>query len=114
LAAGTYNAIITVTGSGSTNSPQQIPVSFTVSATAANTATLTWSINTESDLAGYKVYRGTGSGAYGAPIATLPKTITTYTATELQNGTTYYFVLTAYDEGGNESTFSNEVSKSIF
>ena len=35
LAAGTYNGIITITGSGSTNSPQQIPVSFTLTATHA-------------------------------------------------------------------------------
>jgi len=114
LASGTYNAIITVTASGSTNSPQQIPVSLTLSVTAAGTATLSWNASTESDLAGYKVYQGTGSGTYGAPLTTLPKTTTSYTATGLQNGTTYFFVITAYDSSGNESTFSNEVSKSIF
>ena len=114
LAAGTYNGIITITASGSTSSPKQIPVSMTLSATAANTATLTWNTNTESDLTGYKVYRGTGSGTYGAPLTTLPKTTTSFTATGLQNGTTYFFVITAYDSAGNESTYSNEVSKSIF
>jgi hypothetical protein len=114
LAAGTYNAIVTVAASGSTNTPQQIPVSLTLSVTAASTATLSWNANTESDLAGYKVYQGTGSGTYGAPLTTLPKTTTSYTATGLQNGTTYFFVITSYDSSGNESTFSNEVSKSIF
>lgn len=114
LAAGTYNAIITVTASGATNTPRQIPVSFTLSASVAGTATLAWNASTESDLEGYKVYRGTGSGAYGAPLSTLPKTATSYTATGLQNGTTYFFVITAYDNAGNESAFSNEVSKSIF
>jgi hypothetical protein len=114
LAAGTYNGIITVTASGSTNSPRQIPVSLTLSASTAGTATLTWNGSTESDVAGYKVYRGTGSGTYGTPLSTLPKTATSYTATGLQNGTTYFFVVTAYDNAGNESTFSNEVSKSIF
>jgi fibronectin type 3 domain-containing protein len=114
LAAGTYNAIITVTASGATNTPRQIPVSLTLSASVAGTATLAWNASTESDLEGYKVYRGTGSGAYGAPLSTLPKTATSYTATGLQNGTTYFFVITAYDNAGNESTFSNEVSKSIF
>jgi hypothetical protein len=114
LAAGTYNGIITVTASGASNSPRQIPVSLTLSASTAGTATLTWNANTESDVAGYKVYRGTGSGTYGAPLTTLPKTMTSYTATGLQNGTTYFFVITAYDSSGNESTYSNEVSKSIF
>jgi fibronectin type 3 domain-containing protein len=114
LAAGTYNGIITIAASGSTNSPRQIPVSLTLSASTAGTATLTWNASTESDLTGYKVYRGTGSGTYGAPIATLPRTMTNYAATGLQNGTTYFFVITAYDSAGNESTYSNEVSKSIF
>ena len=95
LAAGTYNGIITVTASGSTNSPRQIPVSFTLSASTAGTATLNWNANTELDLTGYKVYRGTGSGTYGAPLATLPRTTTNYAATGLQNGTTYFFVITA-------------------
>jgi hypothetical protein len=114
LVAGTYNATITVTASGSTNSPRQIPVSLTLSATAAGTATLTWNTSTESDLAGYKVYRGTASGSYGAPVATLPETTTSYVVTGLHLGTTYFFVIAAYDNAGNESTFSNEVSKSIF
>ena len=114
LAAGAYSGIITVTASGSTNTPQQIPVSFTLSASTAGTATLAWNAGTDSDLAGYKVYRGTASGTYGAPLTTLPKTTTNYTATGLQNGTTYFFVITAYDTAGNESTYSNEVSKSIF
>ncbi len=114
LAAGTYNATISITASGSTNSPQQIPVSLTLNATAAGTANLTWNTSTESDLAGYKVYRGTASGTYGAPLATLPKTTASYTTTGLQTGTTYFFAITSYDSSGNESTFSNEVSKSIF
>jgi uncharacterized membrane protein len=114
LATGTYNATITVTATGSTNSPQQIPVSLMLSTISSGTTTLTWNANAESDLTGYKVYRGTASGAYGAPVATLPKTATSYIATGLQTGTTYFFVITAYDSAGNESTLSNEVSKSIF
>jgi hypothetical protein len=52
LAAGTYIAIITVAVSGSTNIPRQIPVSLTLSVTAANMAPLAWSTSNESDLAG--------------------------------------------------------------
>ncbi|GKS58873.1 hypothetical protein YTPLAS18_24000 [Nitrospira sp.] len=115
LAAGTYNAMITVTASGATNTPRTIPVSLTLSAGTVNqSASLTWSANGESDLAGYKVYRATASGAYGAPIAVIQGNITSYTATGLQAGTTYFFVVTAYDNTGNESGWSNEVSKSIF
>ena len=114
LVAGTYNGIVTITASGSSNSPRQIPVSFILSAATAGTATLTWNASTESDLTGYKVYRGTASGTYGAPLVTLPKATTNYTAAGLQNRTTYFFVITGYDSFGNESTYSNEVSKSIF
>ena len=92
------------------NSPPSVPV------LSVNTSsvTLTWNANTDSNLAGYKIYRATTPGGYGAPIATLQGNITTYTAEGLQSGTTYMFVITAYDSDGNESPRSNEVSKSIF
>lgn len=114
LAAGTYNAVLTVTASGSTNSPRSIPVSLTLNTTVAGSAGLTWNPNNETDLAGYKIYKATSSGAYGAPVTTLPKTTTSYTVTGLQTGTTYFFAITAYDNAGNESPPSGEVSKSIF
>ena len=114
LAAGSYNATVTITATGATNTPQTVLVTLTVTALATSSVTLTWNPNTDSDLAGYKVYRSTTSGVYGAPIATVPANVTTYQVTGLQVGITYYFVLTAYDTSGNESGFSAEVSKSIF
>jgi hypothetical protein len=114
LSAGTLTANITITASGASNTPQTIPVTLTLNAPETSSATLTWNANTESDLAGYKVYRATASGAYGAPIATLIGNVTSYVATGLQRGTTYFFVVTAYDIAGHESAYSNEVSKSIF
>lgn len=81
----------------------------TVSAFAEN-MDLSWDSNTESDLAGYKVYYGSSSGNYGIPIDIGNRT--TYTLTGLDLGT-YYFSVTAYDTSGNESGFSNEVSKTI-
>lgn len=114
LGSGTYSGIITITAAGAGNSPRTIPVSLTLSAGTTGTATLSWNASPDSDLAGYKVYRATVSGAYGAPIATIGKTTTSYVATGLQPGTTYFFVISAYDSAGNESSYSNEVSKSIF
>ncbi len=115
LAAGTYSALITVSASGATNTPQTIPVSLTLtSGTVNTTTTLTWNGNHESDLAGYKIYRATASGAYGAPIAVITGNTTSYTVTGLTAGTTYFFVVTAYDTAGNESSRSNEVTKSIY
>ena len=78
----------------------------------SSSATLTWNPNTETDLAGYKVYVGTASGTYGAPIDV--GNVTTFQVVNLSQGQTYYFAVTAYDYSGNESGFSNEVSKTIF
>jgi Viral BACON domain len=112
LATGTYTGTITVAANGVTS--RTVSAALTVNAPASSSVTLTWNANTESDLAGYKVYRATASGAYAAPIATLTGNVTNYAAMGLQVGTTYFFVVTAYDNAGNESSMSNEVNKSIF
>ena len=114
LVAGNFSATITVTATGASNTPQSIPVTLTLNAPATSSATLTWTASTSTNVAGYKVYRATASGAYGAAIATLQGNVTGYTSIGLATGTTYFFVVTAYDQAGNESAFSNEVSKSIF
>jgi len=69
---------------------------------------LAWDPNTESDLAGYKVYYGTTSGTYGTPIDA--GNVNTYTMTGLTLGQTYFVTVTAYDTSPNESGYSNEVS----
>lgn len=74
-------------------------------------ANLSWDANTESDLAGYKVYVGTSPQTYDSPIDVGNKT--SHILTNLDEGFTYYFVLTAYDTSANESGFSAEVSKDI-
>ena len=112
LATGTQAGTITVSAAGA--SSKTVNVTLTVSAPTTSSATLTWNPNTDSDLAGYKVYRATASGAYGAAVDTVPAGTVTYQATGLSANTTYFFVITAYDNAGNESPFSNEVSKSIF
>ena len=112
LAAGTYNGTITVSATGS--SSKTLAATLTVSAPTTSSATLTWDPNTDSDLAGYKIYQATASGAYGAALGTVPAGTVTYQATGLSANTTYFFVITAYDHAGNESSFSNEVSRLIF
>lgn len=83
-------------------------------------AIIDWDANTEPDLAGYRVYQGTTSGVY-SPVE-LPYNggtadyydvgnVTSYMVLNLDFGTTYYFVVTAYDTSNNESLPSAEVSK---
>jgi hypothetical protein len=85
-----------------------------MTAPSTGAATLNWNASTSSDTVGYKVYKGTASGAYGVPVATLQGGVLSYQAIGLLINTTYFFVVTSYDTAGNESSHSNEVSKSIF
>ena len=66
-------------------------------------------------MTGYRVYYGTASGkyaqAYGSGIAV--GNTTSFAVNSLQSGTRYYFAATAIDNAGNESAYSNEVTKSI-
>ena len=74
-----------------------------------NIISLNWDNNTESDLAGYNVYRDTVSGGPYTRIASDVLT-SNYVDTTAVNGTTYYYVVTAVDNSSNESGNSNEVS----
>jgi hypothetical protein len=76
----------------------------------ATDVSLAWDASASADVTGYKIYVGTASGTYDAP--TTIGNLTSYTVTGLSSGT-YYFSVTAYDASGNESGFSNEVSKTI-
>lgn len=74
-----------------------------------------WKPNRESDLAGYKVYVGTASGTYSFPgSAFVTGKVTSCTLSNLPKGQTYFFAISAYDNAGNESGLSAEVSKSLF
>lgn len=90
--------------------------SITASFTTLNTATLTWDAPTNpdgttiTDIIGYKLYYGTSSGNYSTIIDVGNQT--SYTINNLSAGT-YYFVVTDYNSTGDESSFSNEVTKTI-
>ena len=75
---------------------------------SVNSISLKWEANTESDLVGYKIYRSTKSttGNWGKPIAILLKGSEEYFDLDLEEITTYYYVITAYDEIPNESNNS--------
>ena len=69
---------------------------------------LNWTASTATDVAGYKVYRGTSPGVYTTTIS-LNSPVTNYNDQGLATGTTYYYVVTAASSSGVESVFSNEV-----
>ena len=69
--------------------------------------TLAWDSNSEPDVAGYKLYLGNSSHNY-TQVVDLGMT-DQYTIRDLIEGTVYFFALTAYNQNGLESGFSNEV-----
>lgn len=77
-----------------------------------HSATLSWTAST-STVAGYNIYRSTVSGSGYVLMNTSLVTALTYTDLSVQSATTYYYVTTAVDGSGNESTYSNEVSATI-
>jgi len=71
---------------------------------------LAWNANSESDLAGYDIYRSTTSGGpYGLLNGSLVAN-NFYSDTTVSAGVTYYYVVRAVDNGSNESGDSNEDS----
>jgi len=93
--------------------PSQIPVTLALSqaTTTTGSLTLSWTGNTETDLAGHKVYVGTQPGIYNAPASI--GNVTSYTVATLPTGRTYYATITAFDSACNESLHSAEVSKTL-
>lgn len=81
---------------------------FSTALAFAETATVSWDANTENDLSGYKIYYGTSSGSYDDVLDV--SNTTSFLINNLVIGTTYFFVVTAYDFSGNESSFSSEVN----
>jgi hypothetical protein len=64
---------------------------------------LSWSINAEADVAGYRVYRSESEGARGEPLSPdLSPTPAVHDATA-QRGHRYWYSVTAVDRAGNES-----------
>ncbi len=75
---------------------------------SAGSVVVSWSPNTEDDLAGYKVYYGTSSRQYDREVFVGNETSVRITG--LRPSKRYYFAVTAFDFSGNESAFSEEVS----
>ncbi len=104
--------------------PQSLPSSSPPSASpppppspppGTGSATLSWTLNSEPDLAGYKIYVGTAAGLYNYPGSPFVVGLTgSYTITGLPVGETYFFAISAFDNSGSESGLSSEVSKSIY
>jgi hypothetical protein len=70
-----------------------------------------WLDNPEEDLAGYDISRSRSPGAGFTVLASIGAT-TEYVDRTPDNGTTYYYAVTAVDEAGNVSELSREIAES--
>ncbi len=89
--------------------PPKPPNGLEVISTTHNSTTLIWDPNIEPDLEGYNLFKSEKSdpNKWGEPIDTIEKNNEEYIDTGLDEETTYYYVITAFDEVPNESGFSN-------
>lgn len=75
---------------------------------------LSWSPNSEADLAGYVVYRAEGDGKpERISAANAPVIAPTYRDATAQAGHTYRYQVSAVDVSGNESALSKEVTETL-
>lgn len=79
--------------------------------TAASSLTLAWDANSETDIAGYKVYLGNSSRDYSFVIDA--GTNANQILLNLVPGATYYFAVTAYNAAETESDFSAELRHTV-
>jgi fibronectin type 3 domain-containing protein len=92
--------------------PPAAPTGLTATVSGGN-VTLDWADNAEQDLAGYRVFRSSTSGGPYAPIGPALVSGSSYTDTGLAQGSTSYYVVSAVDAGGFESSRSAQVSATI-
>jgi hypothetical protein len=75
--------------------------------TGDQTVTLYWLANTESDVAGYRIYMADCPDGQSCPYSRVGTTgLTSFAVTGLTNGQTHYFGVSAVDHAGNESELS--------
>lgn len=115
LLAGCESA--TDSGGDTSSGPPDAPTGLTAES-KDQAAGLTWDANSETDLAGYNLYRSQNSFSDVSGMNPVngdsPISGTAYTDSTLQNGTTYYYRLTAEGNSGNESEVSGMVEVTPF
>lgn len=79
-----------------------------INARAGQSVTLAWNPNTETNLAGYRLYWGHASRQYATHVE-VPVPLT-FVTVAVEPGTQYWFAVTAFATDGLESDYSDEVS----
>lgn len=105
-AGGTKQTTVTVTATAPISLVPEVPTGLASSA-GDTIVTLTWTV--QAGAAGYNVYRSTTSGTPGLKLNPNALTGSSYADSAVQNGTTYYYSVTATNTAG-ESGATNQIS----
>ena len=107
-------AIVTPRDTFPPAAPQNVVAAILPGAMAGSVVVdLSWSINLETDLAGYRVYRSEQQDTKGALIAPDLLLAPTYRDTSVEPGRRYWYSVTAVDHAGNESEASSAVAVDV-
>jgi fibronectin type 3 domain-containing protein len=122
LANGTYTVTPSNSGYSFTPANQSVTISsanqtgvnFTATVTQSHTVALSWIASSTTTVTSYNVYRSITNGSGYAKIGSVSATSSlAYTDSTVANGTTYYYVATAVDSNGLESSFSSPPATAV-
>jgi fibronectin type 3 domain-containing protein len=109
---GAATGLLTITSNSSTNGTATIGLSGTGVAAQVE---LSWNApeSTTDPIAGYNIYRSTGSSTSYQLLNSSVDTQTTYGDATVQNGLTYNYIVKSVDDSGVESGPSNMTTVTI-
>jgi hypothetical protein len=112
-AAGAVNGQITISSNSTSGGTTAVALSGTGTA-VAHEVDLSWNSPTNSPdpVAGYNIYRATGSGSL-ARMNSAPDASVVYVDSTVVSGATYSYVVKSVDSSGMESVASNQVTVTI-
>jgi hypothetical protein len=93
--------------------PQNLVANLVTPPAGSPEVDLSWSINLETDLAGYRVYRSEQQGTRGELLTSNLLLTPAYRDTSVLPGHSYWYTVTAVDLAGNESAPSSPVAVSL-
>jgi hypothetical protein len=109
--AGAVSGSVAI-ASNATNSPA-IALSGTGVQQVSRSVVLAWTASTSNGVVGYNLYRSTVSGGPYVILDSSAVSIDTYTDSNVQPGTTYFYVVRSVDSIGTESVNSSQVQATI-
>ena len=103
---------VTITATSVADPSKSAKAVFTVKAPVQHSVSLNWQASPSKNIAFYSAYR---SSTHGGPYGLMASAITglAYSDSSVQSGATYYYVVTATDDSGEESADSHEVAATV-